>query len=223
MKTVSAVDVAKKYLEEKIVSSNLLPGQQIKEGDISRQLNISRPPIREAFKILEAGGLVTRTPNKGVFVSKVTVKDIWEVYTLKEALYTLAFTLALEVISEKDIKKLEKNVLEMEACLESTHAKTITRCQNLNSQFHNLFRDLSNHQRLKTFLSNLDIQTKRISYQAFTDKNHMRQSLNDHRNILAAIQQNDKKKALDLMVQHVREVYAKHKQLAQENSTEEYT
>jgi DNA-binding GntR family transcriptional regulator len=60
MKTVSAVDVAKGYLEEKIVKGVILPGQQVKEEDISRQLNISRPPIRKLSKILEGEGLVYR-------------------------------------------------------------------------------------------------------------------------------------------------------------------
>ena len=52
---------------------------QLKEDELCEKDGISRPPIREAFKTLEADGLVTRMARRGVFVSEFNEKDIWEI------------------------------------------------------------------------------------------------------------------------------------------------
>ncbi len=79
----SIVDYAKNFIEQCIVTGELSPGQRIKEEEIAKKLEISRPPVREAFKILEAEGLIRRNPRRGVFVTEITSKDVWEIYTLK--------------------------------------------------------------------------------------------------------------------------------------------
>jgi DNA-binding GntR family transcriptional regulator len=214
MKPVSAVDVAKSYLEERIVKGAIPPGQQIKEGDVSTQLDISRPPIREAFKILEGEGLIVRKPNRGVFVSQIREKDVWEVYSLLEALYELALYLAFDLISEREIKKLEGLVLEMESCVERHSPKVIGRYQDLNSRFHSLFAQIVGHQRLGLILSNLSIQIRRLSYQAFLDKEHMRRSNQAHRAILEAIRRKDREKAAALIRHHMQAIAATHRRIA---------
>src|SRR5512139_1445768 len=78
MKIKSIVDHTAKALEDMIVKGKLKPGQKVKELEISTRLGISRPPLREAFKILESEGLVRREPRRGVFVSELKDRDIWE-------------------------------------------------------------------------------------------------------------------------------------------------
>ena len=114
MKIQSIVDHAIKNLEDMIIKGKLKPGQKIKEQEISTRLGISRPPLREAFKILEAEGLIRREPRRGVFVSELKDTDIWEIYTLKVALYSLAVTLAVDKMKNGDIEKMEKIVTRME-------------------------------------------------------------------------------------------------------------
>ncbi len=99
MKVESIVDRTVKHLEDMIIKGKLLPGQQVKEQEIADRLGVSRPPVREAFKLLEAEGLVRREPRRGVFVTELSDEDIWEIYTLKTALYTLAVTLAIDKLT----------------------------------------------------------------------------------------------------------------------------
>ena len=86
----SITDLAKRHIQVWIIKGEYQPGQQIKEEEIAARLDISRPPVREAFKMLEAEGLVVRKPRRGVYVTEMTGKDVWEAYTLKAALYELA-------------------------------------------------------------------------------------------------------------------------------------
>jgi DNA-binding transcriptional regulator YhcF (GntR family) len=90
LKIQSIVDNVRKYLLGRILHGELHPGQQVKEQEIASSLGISRPPIREALKLLEAEGLIVRKPNRGAFVATITERDAWEIYTLKCSLYEMA-------------------------------------------------------------------------------------------------------------------------------------
>ena len=71
--------------------------------------------MREAFKLLEAEGMVVCKPRRGVYVCEMTEKDVWEAYTLKAALYEPATTLAVNSISETRVKELDAIVCQMES------------------------------------------------------------------------------------------------------------
>ena len=76
---------AKEQIEQWIITEEFKPGQQIKEEPAAQRLGISRPRVREAFKILESEGMIFSKPRRGEFVSLLSEKDVWEVYTLKAA------------------------------------------------------------------------------------------------------------------------------------------
>ena len=119
MKIESIVDIAKRHIEEWIITGQFLPGEQLKEEEISQRLEISRPPVREALKALEATGLVIRKPRRGVFVPEMTEKDIWEIYTLKATLYEMAIDLAIPAFTKKEVARLESLVEKMETCVQN--------------------------------------------------------------------------------------------------------
>jgi len=199
----SVVDHTLKYLEDLIVKAKLRPGQRIKEQEISSRLGISRPPVREAFKILETEGLIKREPRRGVFVSEVTKNDIWEIYTLKIALYTLAVTLAIDRISDNDIEKLEKIVVQMEMIVNDDTSPDIIKYEELNNLFHETTTIIAGHGRLKKIVQSLNNQIKRVSYRSFTKEGHLKSSCRYHRQILEAIKARDKLLAERLTKEHI--------------------
>ncbi len=204
IKIESIADSVKKYIEKCIFNGKFKPGQQIKEQEVSQSLGVSRPPIREAFKILEAEGLLARKPNKGVFVAELDEKDIWEIYTLKTKLYVMGTELAFEHLSASILKKLEQIVLKMEECVASS-PPDIKLYQRLNEQFHDTILDASRHQRLKKIASNLHNQVKRFSYWSLGNENHLRKSCQYHREIFEALKRKDKENAIRLTEEHVME------------------
>jgi DNA-binding GntR family transcriptional regulator len=202
MKIESIADIAKRNIQEWIVTGHFQPGQQIKEENISQRLGISRPPVREALKMLEAAGLVYRKPRRGVFVPEMTEKDMWEVYTLKATLYEMATGLAMDSISEQDISKLESYVKKMEACVEN-EPLDVLRYQDLHKTFHNSIMAIAGNDRLRTFASNLHNQVTPFSYKSLQDKNHLHSSVRYHREIVNAMKQKDTAMACRLMKEHV--------------------
>lgn len=216
MKIKSIVDHTSKYLEDMIIKGKLRPGQRIKEQEISSKLGISRPPIREAFKILEAEGLVRRKPRRGVFVSEVTKNDIWEIYTLKIALYTLAVTLAIDRICDNDIEKLEKIVAQMEMIVNDDSSPDIIKYEELNNLFHETTTIIAGHGRLKKMVQSLNNQIKRVSYRSFTKEGHLKSSCRYHRQILEAIKARDRVLAEQLTKEHIVKGLEVHKELDEE-------
>ena len=202
MKIESIVDRASRQIQEWIVTGRFKPGEQIKEENISQRLEISRPPVREALKMLEATGLVLRKPRRGVFVPHLTKKDIWEIYTLKAVLYELAVTLAMDTISPKEIDELEVLVQEMEVSVKNDPGNLL-RYQKLHKAFHDSIMTIAGNTRLKTFASNLHNQVTPFSYRSLQHRDHLFSSVAYHRRIVEAIKKKDRSLACHLMKEHV--------------------
>ena len=209
----SIVDHTVKYLEDVIITGEIGPGQRIKEEAVSSKLGISRPPVREAFKILEAEGLIKREPRRGVFVSEINGNDIWEIYTLKIALYSLAVTLAIDKISNKDIEKLEGLVGQMEEISNNESDPDIIKYEELNSQFHETTANIAGHSRLKKIIQSLNNQIKRISLRSFSRKSHLKSSGVYHREIFEAVKAKDKDLAEQLTKEHIIKGFEVHREI----------
>jgi DNA-binding GntR family transcriptional regulator len=203
MKIRSLADHASQYLEDGIIKGSFHPGQQIKEEQVASHLGFSRPPIREAFKMLEAQGLITRKPNRGVFVSKISGQDIWEIYTLKLALYELSTRLAFDKMAGQGMRKLEKVVERMETCVNKATPDNLTKYQDLNESFHDVIIDITGHQRLKRIVASLHNQVKRFSYQSLANEKHYHRSFRYHRMIFEAIRDGDRELAERLTREHI--------------------
>jgi DNA-binding GntR family transcriptional regulator len=202
MEIESIVDLAKRRMELWIIKGEYAPGQKLKEEEIALRLGISRPPIREAFKALETEGLVVRKPRRGVFVTEMTAKDVWEAYTLKAALYEMAAELAMDTISINQISDLDAVVRQMEACIKMGSGDLL-QYQKYHQSFHDKIMVISGHDRLKKISVSIHNQVGRFSYKSLQNKSHLQSSVRYHRRIIDAIKAKDKTLACRLMKEHV--------------------
>jgi len=198
----SIVDNVRKYLLGRILHGDLHPGQQVKEQEIASSLGISRPPIREALKLLEAEGLIVRKPNRGAFVATITEHDAWEIYTLKCSLYEMATRLAFAKISQGDIQNWEAVVNEMEKCVLSAPPDVI-RYQTLNKEFHDIMFQISGHQRLQKISQMLHHQMNRFSCVSLMDEAHLKGSLSYHQEIFDAIREGNMERTIQITREHI--------------------
>ena len=198
----SIVDSVRTYILDQILHGELHPGQQVKEQEIASSLGISRPPIREALKLLEAEGLIVRKPNRGAFVATITERDAWEIYTLKCALYEMATRLAFGKISEGNIRDWERVVGEMEECVLSEPPDVI-RYQSLNQEFHDIMFRISGHERLRKISQTLHHQMNRFSCISLMDEAHLKGSLTYHQKIFAAVKKGDMDQAVRMTQEHI--------------------
>jgi DNA-binding GntR family transcriptional regulator len=200
----SISDLAKRRIQVWIIKGEYQPGQQLKEEEIATRLDISRPPVREAFKMLEAEGLVIRKPRRGVFVTEMTQKDVWEAYTLKAALYEMAMDLAMNSINEFQTRELEAIVQQMETCVAAEPVELL-QYQEYHQNFHNLIMLISGHDRLEKISASIHNQVSRFSYKSLQNSAHLNSSVRYHRQIIKAVIARDTVLACRLMKEHVLE------------------
>lgn len=99
-------------LKSAILDRVLAPGTQLVENTISKKLNTSRTPIRNAIRKLSSEGLINTIPNKGAFVISPSLEDIVEAYQLRSELECIAIRFCVDKITDKDIEELKKIVKE---------------------------------------------------------------------------------------------------------------
>jgi len=104
-------------LREAIVEGRLAPGEAVVEAQLSRQLGVSRAPLREALRSLENEGLIVSVPWRGAFVAPLTERGITELQAFRRLLEVFAAELVLAQ-DAIDVSSLDDLVVEMERCAE---------------------------------------------------------------------------------------------------------
>lgn len=100
-------DRAYQELRRRIVSTELAPGQRLVERDLAAELEVSRIPLREALRLLEADGLVVLVPHKGALVSPFTPADVRDLFDVRESLEALAARLTAERRDDAGLARLK--------------------------------------------------------------------------------------------------------------------
>lgn len=99
------VDRVYETIKQDILMNHLQPGEPLLEEGLAGLLSVSRTPIREALRRLEHEGLIRIVPNKGAFVRVLTLKDIREIYEVREALESFAAGRAAIRLSKKELER----------------------------------------------------------------------------------------------------------------------
>lgn len=102
MEIKNVTDSVTEYLRIKIITGEIKAGQRINETELASNLNISRPPLREAFRILENEHLLVNVPRKGTYVSHVSIQDLEEVCQARE----MVECYAIDLLKAKNIREL---------------------------------------------------------------------------------------------------------------------
>ncbi|MCB7305842.1 GntR family transcriptional regulator [Bariatricus massiliensis] len=102
------------FIKSRIVNGEIKPGQKINEFELAEELGISRGPVREALRQIEQEGLVLYEPNKGCTVTKLTVKEMYEMSLLRADLEILAVNVCEGKYSDDTIEEMEKHVARID-------------------------------------------------------------------------------------------------------------
>jgi len=112
----TTVNKIAKYLREEITYSKLKSGQHLKESELSKEFNVSRVPVREAFRILQSEGYIDVIPNRGSFVKIITREHILEMALLYRLLVPAVLEKAIPNYNDKTYLKAEKILQKVEKC-----------------------------------------------------------------------------------------------------------
>ena len=105
-------------LREAIIDGRLAPGEAVVEAQLSRQLGVSRAPLREALRSLENEGLIVSVPWRGSFVAPLTERSVTELQAFRRLIEVFAAEQVL-ASDRSDVASLDALVAEMERCAET--------------------------------------------------------------------------------------------------------
>jgi DNA-binding GntR family transcriptional regulator len=190
-----------KHLREEILSDRLPPGTELSEVALSKELAVSRGPIREAMGRLGAEGLIKLQPRRRAEVRSLTPQELIDAYEVREALEVLAVRLAVPRVTEADLARLEQSIDQM-----ADHAKAdaIGDFFAANVEFHETLCALSGNKKLQEVHHRLESEIGRFQARTLALRGGLDGSLTEHREILAAIRLRDVEKAAALTAAHVR-------------------
>lgn len=196
-KAPTASDIILKFIRDSIADGSLDEGEPIRQDDVARMFNVSKIPVREALKRLQAEGLVEFERNKGAIVTSVSEPEIAQIFETRAILESNAIRLAVPHMTAQTFT-------EAEAFCDAFAGETdVAQWSALNWQFHSrLYLDAQRPFLVSTIRSVNDRLERYLRIQL--SLSHGQGTADgEHRAILAACRAGDAAKAAELLEAHI--------------------
>jgi DNA-binding GntR family transcriptional regulator len=196
-------DQVTNQLREAIMQGQLKPGQHIVEREIAQGMRLSRGPVRDALRILENEGLVVRYPHRGTFVAVMVMHDAEEIYSLRQALETLAVDYAIKYATGEQLDELDRIVDRMAERIETNY--TQAEATELDMQFHDALMRISGHTRLQTTWMTLRGQVSLLilTHRKLEPTDFREKGVEYHRQVVTCLRQRDAAAAHAVVRRHL--------------------
>jgi phosphonate utilization transcriptional regulator len=184
VRTSSLPMLVHRELERMILAGELDVGAKLNEDTVARMLGVSRGPVREAFRALEAAGLVRLEKNRGVFVRQVGIAEADEIYELRAVLDEYAGRRATQNVEAPDVADLRSRLERMERAVGRGDLDTY---HDANVAFHDRVVELAGNAKLLALYRRL-VNELSLYRRATLDQSGIPSvSLEEHRGIVDCI------------------------------------
>ncbi len=203
MKTIlvpeNLTTLAYKNIKDYILGEDLDENIRLTEESVAKQLGISKSPVREAFNRLESEGLICIEPRRGAHLRTFSIKEIGDLYDVREALeiHAVARAAITPVVLEELHNSLERQKKYMEELDKAG-------CIHEDVHFHLILAKATGNNQLYTILENLQNQILLIRRKTYDLTRSQATAI--HASILHALEMGNKKQAQELMREHITSV-----------------
>ncbi|GAB3825535.1 GntR family transcriptional regulator [Kribbella italica] len=177
LQSPSLVQLAANAIRRMILAGELAEGERLIEERLTEQLGISRPPLREALRVLEQEGLIVTRPRRGSTVATLTDQDVFEILTLRSALERLAVELGVPVQKTERLKVAQDALLEMERCASAEDRGSLVQA---GYKFHSSLVALAGHRRLEEAYASVQQQLLLCMARNLYAREHFYEDLHEH-------------------------------------------
>ncbi len=208
-------------IHSKIVLGAYAPGDRLRQELLAEEFRVSRTPIREALRLLEAKGVISQAHRHSAVIRAPSARDVRETYQVRAELEGLAAHLAAQWISDNQLDDLRtihdsfvrsvKELREQRAIVKRSE-RSLLRASNAwvdkNREFHSLIQAASHNLRLRHVITELYLGfTGNIMYSSARgmDAHRMQQNIDGHEEILRALEKRDANRARGAMQRHILE------------------
>ncbi len=185
-------------LIEEIRAGVLKPGDRLLETELAKRLGISRTPVREAIRRLEADGLVTHVPRSGATIRRLDYAEVTELYEMRVVLETTAARLATRMASEIELAEMEAINREM-----GDASNSGANLYELNRQFHRVMFSAARNRYLSNGMRALQKTMLILGPSTMEETGRAAEAIEEHARILAAMRSGDAAGAEAAMRDHM--------------------
>jgi len=197
----SLPEAAAERLRTLIIEGDLAPGARLNERELSERLGVSRTPLREAFRMLAADGLLVQLPNRGAQVVSLSREDARHAFEVMASLEGLAGELAAARVTDQDIADLGALQDEMERA----HARRdLPNYYRVNRAIHDRINEIAGNPVLIHTFRTLNARLHALRFRSNLVQGKWDKAVKEHRGMVEALAARNGEKLRDLLVRHLR-------------------
>ena len=199
-KDESLSEIAYRALKEKIVTLELPPASLVNEAKLMKELKMGRTPIREAFQRLAMENLVVIMPRRGTLVIDLNLSDLQKISEVRVELEVHATRLAAKRATPEQIAEMEILLRDADSIIQrGDHRQLI----QLDHEAHRLIAHAAHNEFLAETLERLYNHVLRLWYSSLHKVTRLREAIEEHRDIVAALKTHDGDRAAEIMRAHI--------------------
>ncbi len=185
-------------LRDMAITFRFPPGQRINEGELAKQLAVSRTPLREAMQKLVSERLLDWRRNKGFFCRPLDAKQSFDLYEFRQSLEAISVRFACERATDAELDELGRF---LDDTVDADDERNIDRLLHYDQKFHEGIATLSRNAEILAALRNVNARIYFIRWIAMTGQRERTQA--EHRAVVDAMGRRDADEAVDAMVGHI--------------------
>ena len=188
-------------LRDQIIRGEIPEGAQLRQDAIATQYQVSRIPVREALRQLDAEGLIAIVPNRGAVVPALSPDDIGELFSIRALLEPEVLKLSMPRLTEEDFAEAEAVLVEYVS--ELKREDHLSAWGRLNWQFHSILYSRADQPRFMAIIRNVNNSGERYTRLQLYLTRGMKRANEEHHQILNLCRQRDATGACKLLRQHI--------------------
>jgi len=201
-------------LRDQIIRGEIADGTQLRQDVIAGQYHVSRIPVREALRQLDAEGLITIVPNRGAIVPELSPNDVEELFAIRALLEPEVLKLSIPRLTQSDLAEAEAilnkyvNELRREEHMENWG--------RMNWQFHSILYSRAERPHFMSIIRNVNHNGERYTRLQLYLTHGMKRANQEHRQLLDLCRERESVAACKLLRQHIHHAGQSLKQVLEE-------
>ena len=175
-------------LREMLVEGRILPGAKLNERELSKVLNVSRTPLREAIKMLAAEGLVELLPNRGAIAVELTEEDVLNTFEVMAGLEAQSGELAAQRITDTELAEIKALHFEM---LAAYTRRDLPAYYRLNSAIHSAINTAAKNPVLTATYKQVNARLQALRFRSNQDGDKWKSAVKEHELMIDALSARD--------------------------------
>ena len=193
---------AYEWIRDAIESGELEMGTPLPENLLAREIGVSRTPIREALRSLEQDGYVKIIPQKGAFVTEISLEDLKEIYDIRKLLEPFAALSAVNRIPEEEIDEMEKGWKALKKAALAGEVD-LTRVSEMDLLLHLTITKYATNKRIGAIITTYHAQIKRFQKLSAQSLSNIHETIGQHLEILEKLRERDARGLSSLLYEHI--------------------